>query len=221
MGIIISVAGYSGTGKSTSLRTLVNENGYFDDDTILVRVLKKPLPFRNKLRQWDKEKGIGDYVYIDQAQMASKAIEAFAQKGKKRIIIDDSTFFMTKYFMDTALQRGYDKFTENALHYYNALVAAENTPEDTRVYFINHLEETAGGMQKIKTIGKMLDEKVDIPAMMTIVLQSLKDDEGYWFLTNKRTDYDIAKSPIGMFDSIKVPNDLALVDKAVCEYYGI
>ena len=222
MGILVDIVGFSGTGKSTSIRTLLNKDGRFDKDTFLIRVLKKPLPFKNKLKPWNPEKREGDYIFIDRADLASKAIEKFANEyGKKRIILDDSTFFMTKYFMDTAFQKGYDKFTENGKYYYDALVAGENTLEDCRVYFVNHLEETNTGYLKIKTIGKMLDEKVDIPAMFTVVLQSMRTEDGYWFLTNKRTDADLAKSPADMFNKILIPNDLALVDKTICEYYDI
>ncbi len=221
MGILTSVVGFSGTGKSRSLKSLLTSELQFPDDTILIRVLKKPLPFRNKLRQWDKDKKQGDYIYLENGSMIAKAIEAFDKYGKKRIIVDDSTFTMVKYFMDTAKERGFDKFTDLAKQYYDILKAGEATSEDARVYIVNHLDETQYGRLTFKTIGKLISEKVDIPAMMTVVLQAEKDDDGYWFITNKRSDNDVAKSPEDMFPDIRIPNDLAYVDKQICEYYGI
>lgn len=221
MGILTSIVGFSGTGKSRSLKGLLNENLQFPDDTVLIRVLKKPLPFKNRLKSWDKNKKQGDYIYLENGSMIAQAIKAFDNYGKKRIIVDDSTFTMVKYFMDTAKEKGYDKFTELAKQYYDILKAGESTSEDARVYIVNHLDETQYGRLTFKTIGKLISEKVDIPAMMTVVLQAEKDDEGYWFITNKRNDNDVAKSPEDMFPNIKVPNDLAYVDKQICTYYGI
>ena len=221
MGILTSIVGFSGTGKSRSFKTLLKDDLTLRDDTVIIRSLAKPLPFKNKLKKWDKERQTGDYLIADDGYLIAKAIEAFDKKGKKIIIVDDSTFVMVKYFMDTAKDRGFDKFTDLAKQYYEILKSAEKTSEDTRVYIINHLEETNLGRLTFKTIGKLISEKVDIPAMMTVVLQSEKNDEGYWFLTNKRNESDVAKSPEEMFYNLLIPNDLNLVDSKICEYYGI
>lgn len=113
------------------------------------------------------------------------------------------------------------KFTDLAKQYYDVLKAAESTSEDCRVYIINHLDESQFGRLTFRTIGKLISEKVDIPAMMTIVLQTIKNDDGYWFLTNKRSDDDVAKSPMDMFKDQLIPNDLKLVDDTIKDYYGI
>ena len=153
--------------------------------------------------------------------MIAKAIEAFDKVGKRRIIVDDSTFTMVKFFMDNINDKGWDKFSVLAEQYYQILKKGESTSEDTRVYIVNHLEEGQYGRLLFKTIGKLISEKVDIAAMMTVVLQAERDENGYWFITNKRSENDVAKSQEDMFNDIKIPNDLALVDKAICEYYGI
>jgi len=221
MGIMCSIVGWSGSGKSRSLKGFLNDKLQFPDDTILIRVLRKPLPFKNKLRQWDKDKKAGDYIYLENGNMIAKAIEAFNKVGKRRIIVDDSTFTMVKFFMDSINDKGWDKFSVLAEQYYQILKKGEATSEDTRVYIVNHLEEGHYGRLLFKTIGKLINEKVDIPAMMTVVLQTERDENGYWFITNKRSENDVAKSPEDMFNDIKIPNDLALVDKTICEYYGI
>jgi hypothetical protein len=155
MGIITSICGFSGSGKSRSFKTLLKDDLSLRDDAIIIRTLAKPFPFKNRMKKWDKEKGEGDYIIADDGYIIAKAIEAFDKKGKKIIIVDDSTFVMVKYFMDTANQKGFDKFTDLAKQYYEILKQAERTSEDTRVYLINHLEETNLGRLSFKTIGKL------------------------------------------------------------------
>jgi hypothetical protein len=143
------------------------------------------------------------------------------ENGKKIFIIEDSTFFMTNYFMATALEVGYTKFTVNAQNYFNLIKAAENLDEDVRVYLINHIEDGSDGYQKVKTIGKLLDDKIDIPSLLTIVLSAGVVDGKHVFQTNKRNNMDIAKSPEGMFDQEYIPNDLQVVDDAIKSYYDL
>ena len=220
MGIVTSIVGKSGVGKSTSFRTLFT-NGVLHKDVLIIRMGRKPLPFRAELKKWDKDKGEGDFIYANDGDVVVKVLEKFTKEyGKKIIIIDDSTFAMTDYFMKTALEVGFNKFSVNALKYYSMLKAAELTADDVRVYVVNHIDEDANGLLKVKTIGKMLDEKVDIPSLLTVVLQAEKTKDGYKFITNKRTNADLAKSPMGMFDDEFIDNDLRAVDEVICEYYN-
>ena len=215
MAIVVSIAGKSGTGKTRSFKDVAGSK-----DCIIFRTSKKPFSFRKKLKEWDKDKKEGDYVYTNDYEYITKAIQVMAEKyNKKIIIIDDSTFFMTQYFMDTALETGFTKFTANALGYYNLIKAAESLPEDVVVYLVNHIEENDMGLTKIKTIGKMLDDKVDIPSLLTIVLEARVNNKEYKFLTNKESSRDLAKSPEGMFDELYIDNDLMKIDKQIREYY--
>ena len=66
----------------------------------------------------------------------------------------------------------------------------------------------------------MLDEKVCVEGLFTIVLRAMKKDGRYIFRT--QTDgLDVAKSPIGMFESEEIDNDLKLVDDTIRSYYNI
>lgn len=73
---------------------------------------------------------------------------------------------------------------------------------------------------KVKTIGKLLDEKVCVEGMFTIVLRCILDGEAHRFVTQSAGGA-VSKSPMGMFDSLEIDNDLFLVDNAIREYYGI
>lgn len=215
MASVISIIGSSGSGKSTSMRDVIGT-----EHCIVFRLSPKPFPFRKKLTPWDAKTKTGDYVMIPDYDYAIQALSIMGNTyGKKIIIIEDSTFFMTQHFMATAKEVGFEKFTNNALGYYNIIKAAEALPEDCNVYLVNHIEEDASGLKKVKTIGKMLDDKVDIPSLLTIALEARFVGKKYIFETNKTAEKDLSKSPMDMFKSQRIPNDLAMVDNSIREYY--
>lgn len=107
-----------------------------------------------------------------------------------------------------------------AFNYYHLIKTAESLPDDVRVYLMNHTELDQNGGTKIKTIGKMLDEKVDIPSFITVCLGAARTADGWRFRT-QTTGRDFFKSPEEMFDEELIDNDLKLVDDTIVEYYGI
>lgn len=201
MAIIVMVYGQSGTGKSTSMRNFKPE------DVCIVNVSGKPLPFRNKHKTFNTD----DYMSIDTAIKKAPA---------KSIVIDDATYLMTNEYMRTAKVTGYQKFTDMALNYFTLIKTAAALPDDRIVYFLGHSETDANGNEKFKTIGKMLDEKVTLEGLFTIVLKTVVQDGKYQFAT-KNSGQDTVKSPMGLFDDALIENDLAAVDRAIREYYGI
>jgi hypothetical protein len=76
------------------------------------------------------------------------------------------------------------------------------------------------GNEKFKTIGKMLDEKITLEGMFTIVLKTVVQDGKYFFST-QNNGQDTVKAPMGMFEAPLIENDLAAVDAAIRDYYGI
>ena len=84
---------------------------------------------------------------------------------------------------------------------------------------IMHEDTNEFGDIRPKTIGKLLDEKVCLEGMFTIVLRALKGEK-YMFVTQSR-DGAVSKSPDDMFPDVEIDNDLLLVDNVIREYYGI
>lgn len=195
------VYGQSGTGKSTSLRNFKPE------DVCIVNVSGKPLPFKNKHKTFNTD----DYMAIDAAIKKAPA---------KSIVIDDATYLMTGEYMRTAKVTGYQKFTDMALNYYTLVKAAAALPDDKIVYFMGHSDTDTNGNEKFKTIGKMLDEKVTLEGMFTIVLKTVVTDGKYQFST-RNSGQDTVKTPLGMFNDVLIDNDLSMVDRTIREYYGI
>ena len=202
------VMGRSGSGKSASLRNV-------EGDWLLINVTNKPLPFKTK----DNIKVVYTDDYLKIKSVLAKAYE----KGIKSAVIDDAGYLLTGKFM--AGHRGkaggaqFDLYNEIADNYYYLIrFVCDELPEDMNVYITMHEDKNDFGESKPKTIGKLLDDKVCIEGLFTIVLHALKVDGKYVFATNSN-GLDVTKSPMGMFETDYVENDLQLVDNAIREYY--
>lgn len=216
MGISTFILGNSGAGKSTSLRNLN------PDKVMLIRPINKPLPFRHtNWKKYDKDTKTGSIITTENYDVVKKAILHAHTIGKEIIIIDDWNYYMSGEFMRRAGEKGYDKYSEMGHNYWSVInTANENTPDNMRIYFISHLEEDSNGFKQVKTIGKMVSEKIVPEGMVSIVLGAERFDNKYNFIT--QTDgRSTFKSPIGMFADYRIDNDLEYVDNAICEYYGI
>lgn len=197
MGIPILIIGESGTGKSTSIRNLQNAG--------IINVYGKELPFKNSMKT----------VNVDDC---NKIVSLLNKAEADVIVIDDFQYLLVNQFMKRAMERGYDKFTEMAKGYYDVIDAVRKIPRQKRVYFLSHSERDNLGNVKAKTIGKLLDEKVTVEGLFTIVLKTVVTENKYLFQT-RNSGMDTVKSPMDMFAEDFIPNDLVEVDKAVCDYY--
>ena len=209
MSIATMVLGESGTGKSTSMRNLA------PSETLLIQTVKKPLPFRSN--EWKPVADGGNVLVTDDCQ---RIMSAMQKTRRKVIVIDDYQYMIANEFMRRTSERGYDKFTEMALHAWQVAKLASELPDDVRVYILSHTDTKDDGTIKAKTIGKLLDEKITLEGLFSIVLRTGKNDGGYFFRT-KNSGSDTVKTPIGLFESETIDNDLANVDKAICEYYEL
>lgn len=202
MGIPVMILGESGSGKSASLRNFKPEEvGVFN-------VGGKPFPFRSSLKKIDTD----DYKTIMGGLAAMKAPAA---------VIDDAQYLMANEFMRRSKEIGYQKYTEMATSYWNLVqMVIKNLPPDRIVYFLSHVERDQNGNEKCKTIGRMLDEKITVEGMFTVVLKTRVKDGHYTFVT-QTNGQDTVKSPMGMFDAVEIDNDLAMVDRIIRDYYGL
>ena len=201
MGIPVMVYGQSGSGKSTSLRN------FLTDEVCVVNVSGKPLPFKTKIKTYNCD----DYMKIDTAIRTAPA---------KAIVIDDATYLMTNEFMRGAKTTGYQKFTDMALNFWTLIQTAIRLPDDKVIYFMGHVDLDQNGNEKFKTIGKLLDEKVTLEGLFTVVLKTVVTDGKYQFSTHTN-GADTVKSPMGMFSENLIDNDLKMVDSAIRVYWGL
>ena len=212
------IIGESGTGKSTSIRNLDPL------ETFIINVLNKPLPFRGYKKNYTRvspDGMTGNYYAsdnYDHIEMVIKKINA-KRPEIKTLILDDFQYLMANEFMNRALERGYDKFSEIGKHAYDLLKLLPTLREDLDIFILTHSESNEQGKMKIKTNGKMLDEKITIEGMYAMVLQTELMNGTYNFITQGDARH-VAKSPMGMFEERNIPNDLAFVKQKMSSYYN-
>ena len=205
----VLIYGKSGTGKSTSL-----EN-FGEKEIFLINVIGKRLSFRKK------------FAYTITCDDADK-IKRYMTKcpeGVKTIVIDDAGYLMTNQFMaghsgDKSGGSTFDLFNKIADSFWSLINAIKALPEDKIVYLTMHEDTNDFGEKRLRTIGKLLNEKVCIEGMCSVVLRAETMGGKYSFVTQNEGN-DISKSPKGMFDEVRIPNDLKAVDTAIREYWGL
>lgn len=203
MAIPVLILGESGTGKSASLRNFKR------GEVAVINVAGKPLPFRSDLGM----------IVTDRYPDIIKAL-----KGMKTpsAVVDDAQYLLANEFMRRSGEVGFQKFTDIARNYWSLIAetVSKDLPSDKIVYFLSHIERDQSGNEKVKTIGKLLDEKITVEGLFTIVLKTHVEDGKYTFFT-QNSGFDTVKSPIGMFADMQIDNDLKMVDNVIREYYGI
>ena len=197
----VLLIGQSGSGKSTSLRN------FKGDEVAVVNVLGKPLPFKSDIKAGKCD----DYATI---------LKAIAKTEKKTIVIDDANYLITNEFMNKSSVKGFDKYNEMGNNFFNLINGIKNIEGGKTVYLIMHEDTDENGNIKPKTIGKLLDDKVNIQGMFTICIRSMYDNGNYIFRL-KTNGQDCVKTPFGMFEEESMDNDLKEFDKIVREYYEL
>lgn len=206
MAVIVAVMGESGTGKSTSLRN------FKQGEASVINVSKKPLPFRNTL----------SVLKTDNYQ----EVQAMIKRAQaKSVVIDDAQYLMAFEYMHRAKEKGFEKFTDIGANFFNLTQTAVALPDDKIIYFLFHIERTKDGNEKCKTIGQLLDEKITLEGLFTIVLKTVvlldgSNQRQFCFATVNNGS-DTVKTPMGMFVEPLIPNDLKAVDTVIREYYGM
>lgn len=203
MAIPVMILGESGTGKSASMRN------FKPGELAIINVAGKPLPFRSELKTLVTD----NYKKIESALLNMKAPSA---------VIDDAQYLLANEFMRRSGELGYQKFTDMAKNYWSLIAETicKQMPPNKIVYFMSHIDRDQNGFEKVKTIGKLLDEKITVEGLFTIVLKTHVEDGKYTFMT-QNSGMDTVKSPIGMFPDVQIDNDLKAVDDAIREYYNL
>ena len=205
MAIPVLIIGKSGSGKSTSLRNCGGNENWG-----LINVLGKPLPFKAKISQVATD----DYDKVKKVLAGSKA---------QSVVIDDAGYLITNYFMRNHSTKGagsqiFTMYNTLADNFWNLIEFIKTLPEDKIIYLMMHEDTNDFGDIKPKTIGKMLDEKICLEGMFTIVLRCVQENGKHLFITQSNGGA-VSKSPMGMFDTLEIDNDLLAVDTAIRAYY--
>jgi hypothetical protein len=244
MAEIVGVVAPSGFGKSTSAGN-INENGIQimglpPTNTFYVNVKDKPMPYRGWMAKYQpipdpltsgQPPHIGNYLGLETIPSLSKVstmVQVLQYVSLYRpeirfVVLDDYQYIMGDEFMEHALKSGFEKFNKLAKNAYDAIVSCSKMRPDITCFILTHPEIDAKGNYKMKTIGTMLDNKITLEGLFTVILYG---KQGYdmeakkptkQFVTNFDGEYP-AKSPIGMFNDLYIPNDLGLVAQTIDRY---
>lgn len=213
----ILLVGKSGSGKSHSICT------FGEREVLIYQCEKKRLPTRKKyeyLITWDINRSPADNL-----KTMLSALRRAAELGMKVAVIDDLTYVMTNIFMsghrDKSGSKSFDLYDDIADTVWGIFrYIKDKLPDDMNVYVVMHEDTNDMGETKLKTIGKLLDNKVCLEGMVTICLRYISSMGNHVVRTH--TDgMDIVKSPEGMFQTDEVPNNLRAIDATIREYYGM
>lgn len=206
MGELVLVYGKSGSGKSRSMKF------FAEDEAFLVNVERKALPFR------------GHFKYVFESDNIDRIKVGLKKMPTKVAVIDDAGYLITNQFM-----RGHSggKKGASVFDLYNDLADSfwglfkfikDELPKDVIVYVMMHEDTADSGLTRLKTIGKLLDDKVCLEGMVTVCLRCMSNNGKHYFRT--QTDgLDISKSPEDMFADLEIDNNLKAVDTAIRSYY--
>lgn len=212
MALPVLIIGRSGSGKTYSLKNFKN------NEVGIISIEKGRLPFKSDIKVIRLKKFEDQEMSPAQINAARYSWLEMAIKTSpvKTVVIDDSQYLLANELFDRANEKGYDKFTTMAANFRNLIHFVNDLDDDEKiVYFLHHSELDADGKEKVKTIGKMLDEKLCVEGCFDIVIYC--QDNKFYTQANGQS---VAKSPEGMFET-EIPNDLKFVDSTIREYYGI
>jgi len=224
MAELVFLVGASGSGKSSSLRNLNEE------ETAIINTDQKALPFKLFSTRYNEAKG--NYLKSSNTgEVINKIKEIHKNPAIKELAIDTWSRIMTDAVMDPKFraEKGFAKWGKFSASQYDLLnIINDRLRDDIIVYVMchpdTHQDEMGIKSEHIAVQGKQL-EKFKPESFSSIVLYAevIKEPgkpNRHVFRT-RTSGNDTCKTPMGMFEEDVIDNDLVLISKTIREYYGI
>jgi len=222
----VLIIGESGSGKSTSGRNLDPK------ETLWINVANKSLPFKGwktKYTLFNKDHLDGNMSVKNKPGDIINVLKYVSEKRPeiKTIVVDDWQYASAFEFFEKAGDKGYDKFNVIGQHIAAMARAPITLREDLVIFFLTHAEDTidSNGNKsvKAKTVGKMVDNALTLEGLFSIVLYGkakldAKSKEMNYVFETKTDGKNTCKSPMDMFETTDIPNDLQIVKEAILKY---
>ena len=225
----ILVYGPAGSGKTTAICPPGDPALQLPpQETFVISTDSKAMPFPGWKKMFIPYNGdINTYFNLveekNHANIGWWLQHAETQRKDIRYVIWDSfTHMIISHFMNRASEKSFDKWTDLAKDTYDLFNYAQTMKKN--VVIIGH-EETAmdsknNKISKVRTMGKLLDEKVELPSMFTYVFVPFVDRVGeratYGFLT-QNDGTNCARSSYGVFP-YKIPNSYKYIFDTINKY---
>lgn len=215
MANIICVMGESGSGKTTSFRTLDPATTYYIDCD------KKGLSWKGWRKQYCAENK--NYTKTDDQGYVLRLLQTINDKESakhiKTVVVDTINGIMVADEMRRSKEKGFDKWLDLACAIYDIIDYALTMRDDMTVIFVAHTQtdhDDNGYMfTRIKTSGKKLD-KITLESKFPVVLHAKVIDGKHVFET--KANNSTAKTPLGAFDQNYIDNDISEVLKVLEDF---
>ena len=204
MAVPVLILGPSGSGKTYSLRNVPN------DHYGLIECEKTILPFRGG-KKFARTKDFN----------ALQEIVAEYAKHYPIVVVDDLGYCITDIYMrrswgDEKYKDQFEVYKELAGRMYRFIEFVNSLEGEVIVYLIMHTDMDAAGNTVPATVGKLLNEKVNLLGMVNVCILAEASGGEYRFVVDGKPP---AKS-CGAFEEAEQPNDLAVIDAGLREFIG-
>ena len=211
----ICIMGESGSGKTTSMRTLDPKTTFYIDCD------KKGLSWKGWKKQYNLENK--NYWDTDSPSTVKQLLEKInTQDNFKHIhtvVIDTINGVMVAEEMRNAKVQGYGKWTDLAQYVWEIFDYCLTMRDDLTVIIVAHsitdTDDNGIVFTHIRTNGRKLEKIVLESKLNTVLLAECKDGN---YIFHTRAERSSAKSPLGAFEKDEIPNDMAAVLEALKEY---
>lgn len=213
-----------GSGKTTSIRGLNPETTF-----VIVVYYKGGTMFpgwKKNYKEWDPKTRAGNFYITSDPRLILKLMQIISDEMPhiNTIVIDDFQFVSAFEFMNRAEEAGFGKFNSIGKSMFLMATKPEELRGDLVVFYLTHVEtinDETGARKKAKTIGKLVDDKISLEGLFSLVLfgkvKKTKEGLSYVFETVNNGE-NTCRSPIGMFKDPEIPNDLEVVRQAIVNY---
>lgn len=208
------VMGESGSGKTTSIRTLDPKT------TLVIDCDKKGLSFKGWKKLYNKQNK--NYIKTSNVDIIWDFLKRASGQDLahiKTVVIDTLNGIMIDDEFNRMHEKSYDKWQDLAASIYGLVTDVNELREDMTVVCMAHCQTDRDDngylFTRMKTSGKKLD-KIVVESKFTTVLLAKADNGKYVFET--QANHSTAKSPMGCFEDMEIPNDLKYVIDKLDKY---
>ena len=212
------IFGNSGEGKTTSYRNVDPKS------TVVVDADRKGgfLPWKGAKKNFNddnqnffKLNTVGEiYKLMKDVNDSRPEVNLFIVDGINSMMVDDE-------FRRMRSKEGFQGWQELAYYIWSLVSNASQMRDDLTIFFIGHSQtdytEDGYTFTKLKTSGRKL-EKICLESKFNVVLLARHLDDGR-YIFETQSNKSTAKSPMGMFDSPIIDNDLNFVVNQMKNYW--
>jgi hypothetical protein len=220
MSNLVTLAGLSNSGKSTSLKYLNPE------ETFIISCTNKQLQipgFRKKYHKVEVKEGklVGNWYVNNNYAQIDKILDLVSARRDdiKVVVIDDANYLLSNETFLNATTKGYEKFSIMAKNYYDLIQHCQSLRDDLTVVFVTHIENYGTDIDpeyRMWTTGKMLTSQINLDGLFSYIIYSERyiddvDGEVHYRFKTRTDGNDTCRSVDGCFEDKYIEPNMKLV----------